>query len=85
MPLHDFICNTCDITTEEIHKDGEELHCDNCQTILVIVAIGKIADYTGVNSMAVQYATGDKTDSYLTKAPSDYTFLSKTPVNQVVV
>jgi hypothetical protein len=84
MPIHDFTCNNCQTTFEEVHNQDEVVVCQYCNTVADKHPIGLLADYTGINSMAVQYATGDKVDSYITKAPSDYTFLSKTPITQKV-
>lgn len=80
MPLHDFMCNNCEYEFEELHKADERVACPLCSSVARQL-VSPLADYTGVNSLTVQYATrkapANMRDSHLTKVPSDTNFLSK--------
>lgn len=82
MPLYDFEC--C-IQFEELCKIDEDAFCPVCNKAAKKI-VSRLADYTGINSMTVQYATNDKTDSYITKLPVrvDNTFLQRAPIKQKV-
>jgi hypothetical protein len=69
MPLHDFHCNTCDITFEEFHSQGEEIPCKQCGLAADIQPIGTLApDF--INIAAVDFACNKSNDStFLTNKP----------------
>ena len=78
MPLHDFECPQCQSVFEELHKANEPVFC-SCGTKAKQL-ISALADWTGLASMTVQYATRRSTvakDSHITATPKDTSFYLK--------
>lgn len=73
-PLHNFQCEnaSCAFEQEELHRHDEtSIACPLCGSSCKIIPIGRLADYTGANSLAVQYVTRrapeSQRDSFITK------------------
>jgi hypothetical protein len=60
--------------SEELHGHGESVPCPCCGGPTRLL-VGKLADYTGLHSLTVQYATRRSTvakDSHLQKVPTHF-------------
>lgn len=87
MPLFDFECESCKHEFEDISKQDEVILCPVCE-VPAKKLISRLADYTGLNSRTVQYATRrapkEMQDSHLSKISSDTGFLRKSITKQSV-
>ena len=85
-PLHDFECKKCNHEFEELHKVDEPVTCPLCNSSAKQL-IAPLADYSGLTSKTVQYATRrapkNFQDSHLQKVnSSDTTFLRNSITKQ---
>jgi hypothetical protein len=81
MPLHDAECLSCGCVSEELHGQGECVLCPCCGGPTKLL-VGRLADYTGQNTLTVQYATRNSKvarDSHLQKLPTHFGRVDPSP------